>query len=191
MKKIITTTCVYFVLFFFACEKKEKSSNNPVNNANNGSPALHVFGGRVRAQILGLSLVDGQLWIGSGVAFDPADSGRLRSSLMKLDPDSGRVTDYEPLLPPLEYDFDGATLNGPAATAGVLQAGGRILAVSRAGLLEIRENEILTHPVVSEGSVVVPTGAAAAADGLFVTHERGVSLLDMDTLEEIRHWTQA
>lgn len=190
MKKIITITCLYFVSFFFACEKKEKSSNNPVNNANNGSPALHVFGGRVRAQILGLSLVDGQLWIGSGVAFDPADSGRLRSSLMKIDPDSGRVTDYEPLLPPLEYDFDGATLNGPAATAGVLQAGGRILAVSRAGLLEIRENEILTHPVVSEGSVVVPTGAAAG-DGLFVTHERGISLLDMDTLEEIRHWTQA
>ncbi len=192
-KRLIAISAIIFISAFISCEKKEKSSNNDNNNNNNSnnvSPSLHIFGGRIRAQILGLSLVEGQLWIGSGVAFSPEDSGRLRSSLMKLEPDAGRVTDYEALLPTMEYDLDGATLDGPAATAGVLRAGGRILAVSRAGLLEVRENEILAHPVVSEGTVVVPTGAAAA-DGLWVTHERGISLLDMDTLEEIRHWTQA
>lgn len=185
---------IYFPFISTACKEKN-NKNHTSTHQNNNQPTIHVqsIGARLRAPIIGLSLLNGRLWVGTGTAADIDEPTRLRSTLVSINVATGEAIDYEAQLPEMEYNLNGEMLHGPAATAAVLRVKERTLAVSSVGLLEIHDDHTLTvHPVIAGGAHVMPTGAAARLENhLWVTHERGISLLNTSTFEEIQSWTTA
>ncbi len=149
-----------------------------------GDPmATERWGARIWGDVRGLSLIDGELWVGTLATFDPYVEDLMHTALLRLDVATGEVAVYDDELPLIDVNFP---IEGtiPSPTAQVVADGDTRIVVGMTGLI-IKDGEsfeLLTLPGgASPTHLAVDRGGDRAH--LWVSTSQGLVLLDADTYE--------